>query len=135
MLDIMRGLFASIPYELHVKKEAYYHSIFIAVMNVLGLEIDAEVSVSTGRVDAILELDDKVYVMEFKYKDCPKDASEEDKQKLFNKALDKAMGQIKDRGYSAKFQGSSKSVFEVAFAFLGRGDIEMRVENVKYVFG
>ena len=35
MRDILRGLFASIPYELHVNLEAYYHSIFYAVMSVL----------------------------------------------------------------------------------------------------
>ena len=127
MLELLRGLFASIPYELHIKHESYYHSIFFAIMNLLGFDIDAEVSVSGGRVDAVLELADKVYVMEFKYEHCAKDAPPEDKRKLFDKALEDGMKQIKDRGYADKFAGSGKNVTLAAFAFLGRDDVEMRV--------
>ena len=129
MLELMRGFFTSIPYELHVDLEAYYHSIFYALMTVLGFDMSVEVSVSKGRVDAILELDDKVYVMEFKYKKSSPDASDEDKCKLFEEALDEAIMQIKDREYAAKYQGSGKTIYQAAFAFLGRGDIEMRVES------
>ena len=128
MLELLRGLFASIPYELHVDSEAYYHSIFYAIMTVLGFDIDAEVSVSKGRVDAILELADKVYVMEFKYERCPQDADNETKQTLFEKALREGMEQIKNKGYSKKYSGSGKTINQVAFAFLGRDNIEMTSE-------
>ena len=127
MLGMLRGLFASIPYELHIDREAYYHSIFYAVMSVLGFDMDVEVSVSKGRVDAVLELDEIVYVMEFKYKTCPPGASQKDKQAIFTSALDEAMEQMNDRGYAAKYAGSGKAALQVAFAFLGRDDIEMRV--------
>ena len=132
MLDILRGLFASIPYNLHVDLEAYYHSIFYAVMTILGFDMDIEVSVSKGRVDAILELSDKVYVMEFKYCKCQPDASAEDKQALFNTALDSAIAQINNRGYSDKYKGSDKTIYQVAFVFLGRDNIEMRVDTLGY---
>ena len=125
MLGMLRGLFASIPYELHIDKEAYYHSIFYAVMTVLGFDIEAEVSVSKGRVDAVLELDDKVYIIEFKYERCPPDVDPETKQKLFEKALKEGIDQIKDRCYSKKYMGSGKTIHQVAFAFLGRDDIDM----------
>jgi hypothetical protein len=36
------------------------------------------------------------------------------------------MRQIADRGYAKKFAGSGKTVYQAAFAFLGRDDIEMR---------
>jgi hypothetical protein len=109
VLEILRSLFASIPYNLHVKAEAYYHSIFYAVMSVLGFDVDAEVSVSKGRIDAALELDDKVYVIEFKYKSCQPGASSEEKAKLFNDALNEAMAQIEGKGYSKKYDGSGKA--------------------------
>ena len=131
MLELMHGFFASIPYELHVDLEAYYHSIFYALMTVLGFDMSVEVSVSKGRVDAILELGDKVYVMEFKYKKSSSDASAEEKQKLFVEALDEAMKQINDKEYAAKYIGSGKTIYKAAFAFLGRGDIEMRVASEK----
>jgi len=124
----MRALFASIPHQLHISREAYYHSIFYAVLNLLGFKIAAEVSVSGGRIDAVLELQDKVYIMEFKYKDCPQDATAEDKAALFEEALGEGINQIKDRGYSKKYSASGKKVYHAAFAFLGRDDIEMRSE-------
>jgi len=130
MLTQLKSLFASIPYNLHVDAEAYYHSIFYAVMNVLGFSMDAEVATSKGRVDAILELENNVYVMEFRYVKCPPDANDDEKSKLFDDALDGAMKQIDDRGYCDKFQGSGKTVFKAAFAFLGRDEIDMNFETV-----
>ena len=143
VLDILRGLFASIPYNLHVNLEAYYHSIFYAVMTILGFDMDAEVSTSKGRIDAVLELEDKVYVFEFKYCKCPPGAGEAEKQSLFEAALAEAMAQINGRGYSDKYMvkhigGSNdaktgtptsapaKTIYQAAFAFLGRDEIEMK---------
>jgi hypothetical protein len=126
MLNALRSLVASIPYQLHVDAEAYYHSILYAVMQILGFNVQAEVSVSKGRVDAVLELEDKVYVMEFKYGKCPPDAADEQKQALFNKLLDDAMGQMESRGYHKKYMGGGKEVRLAAFAFLGRDEIAMR---------
>jgi hypothetical protein len=127
MLAMLRSLFASIPYQLHVDLEAYYHSIFYAVMNILGLDLDVEVSVSKGRIDAVIELTDKIYVMEFKYKNCQPETSPINKQKLFEVALSEGMEQINEKGYHKKYIGSGKTIYLAAFAFLGRDDIEMKV--------
>jgi len=102
--------------------------VYYAVLNLLGFEIDAEVSVSGGRVDAVLELGDKAYIIEFKYKDCPQDASPEAKRAIFDSALEEGMRQIKNRDYAKKYEGSGKTVYQAAFAFLGRDNIEMRVK-------
>jgi len=88
--------------------------------------VDAEVSVAKGRIDAVLELDDTVYVMEFKYNDCAPDATPEVKQKLFEDSLSQGMTQIREAGYHEKYAGTGKEVHLAAFAFLGRSDIEMR---------
>ena len=126
MLETMRALFSSIPYQLHIKSEYYYHSIFYAMMTLLGFEIEAEVPVSGGRIDAVLELDDKVYIIEFKYVECPADAAAEARQALMIKALDAGVKQINDRGYAKRYEGCGKTVHKAAFAFLGRDDIGMR---------
>ena len=130
LLDILKGLFASIPYQLHIDREAYYHSIFYAVMNVLGFDVEAEVSTSKGRIDAVLELEGKVYVMEFKYHDCGPDAAPEEKRGLFDKVLDDGMRQIKEKGYADRYIAGGKDIRLAAFAFLGRNDIEMRTEKL-----
>jgi len=125
VLERLRGLFASIPYQLHIPKEAYYHSIFYAVMMMLGFDVEAEVSTSRGRVDAILELPGKVYIMEFKYADCPEGAGTGEKQTLFEATLREGMGQIDEKGYADRYRGSGKAVCKAAFAFLGRDEIQM----------
>ncbi|MCL2813704.1 MAG: ATP-binding protein [Oscillospiraceae bacterium] len=130
MLDLLRSLFASIPYQLHIDREAYYHSIFYAVMSVLGFDTDAEVSTSKGRIDAVLEMEDKVYVMEFKYKDCAPETNQAEKEKLFTAALNEGMVQIKERSYHTKYIGRGKTIYLAAFAFLGRDEIEMKMEIV-----
>ncbi|MCL1809114.1 MAG: PD-(D/E)XK nuclease domain-containing protein [Clostridiales bacterium] len=38
------------------------------------------------------------------------------------------MKQIKEKGYAKKYEGSGKETYLAAFAFLGRDDIEMKVE-------
>ena len=166
VLNILRILFASIPYNLHVNLEAYYHSIFYAVMTILGFDMDAEVSTSRGRIDAVLELENKVYIFEFKYCKCPPGAGEAEKRVLFDEALAEAMAQINYRGYSVKYKGiggakadaeadaeanagsdanadaetdanaivksgvnasvNAKTIYQAAFAFLGRDEIEMK---------
>ena len=129
MLDVLRGFFASIPYNLYIDREAYYHSIFYALTSALGFNTSVEIPVSKGRVDAILELDDKVYVIEFKYKKYPPEASDEAKRTLYESALDEAMAQINEKDYAAKYAGSGKTIYKAAFAFLGGDDIEMRFKK------
>ena len=96
-------------------------------MTVLGFDIDAEVSTSKGRVDAVLELEDRVYVIEFKYKDCPPDTPEEQKRKLFDKALEEGVRQIESKGYHKKYESSGKEIVKAAFAFLGRDEVKMKL--------
>ena len=127
---ILKSLFASIPYKLHVDREAYYHSIFYAIMTVLGFNINAEVAVFKGRIDAVLELSDKAYVIEFKYVKSEPHDTEEEKLHLQNKALEDGMAQIKSRGYHDKYAGSGKTIYLAAFAFLGRDGVEMRIETI-----
>jgi hypothetical protein len=98
------------------------------MLTLLGFDVDAEVSTSRGRIDAVLEQSDKVYIMEFKYRECEPDATSEQKQKLFTDMLDEAMSQIDEKRYADKYIGHGKTVYKAAFAFFGRDDIEMRVK-------
>ncbi len=62
----LTALFAAIPYNLHTKDEAYYHSIFFAVIKAIGGDIIPEPSTSLGRADAVIETDKTIYIIEFK---------------------------------------------------------------------
>jgi len=46
-------------------------------------------------------------------------------------ALNEAMAQIKEKGHAEKYSGKGKTVHQVAFACIGRSNIEMRTELVR----
>jgi hypothetical protein len=60
------ALFAAIPHDLHVNREAYYHSIFFAVLQATGGEILVESHTDKGRIDAVIKTPKTIYVIEFK---------------------------------------------------------------------
>jgi hypothetical protein len=125
LAGILARLFASIPYEIHIDQEAYYQSIFYALLRWLGFRIEAEVSVARGRVDGVLELSDKVYVLEFKYK---KHKGAVVPESLFAAALEEGMAQIDAQGYCDRYRGGDKAVYKVAVAVAGRGAVRVRYE-------
>jgi len=53
-MNLMRALFAKIPYQLHIGQEAYYHSLFYMIAVLMGVEIDLEVLIDKGRIDGVL---------------------------------------------------------------------------------
>lgn len=79
-INIFKSIFASIPYNLPPKekknskkqskdistKEAYYHTVFYVMLLSLGADIRVEILSSKGRMDALLNCDDYIYVIEFK---------------------------------------------------------------------
>ncbi len=99
--DIIRSLFAGIPYSLHVDCEAYYHSLFQLLCNLLGFENHCELSTSKGRADLIIEVGNKVYVFEFK----------------FNGSATQALKQIHERKYYERYLSSGKNIILVGFSF------------------
>ncbi len=96
------GIFlAEIPYEIQIKQERYYQSIFYLIFKLIGLQIDAEVRTNRGRIDAVIETDDDVFLFEFK---------------LDSSAAD-ALTQIKERGYAEKYaQRPNVILIGVAFS-------------------
>lgn len=88
MLEI-KSLFAGLPYQIIKKAESYYHSIFYTLLHVLGFKIDCEVSVATGRIDAVIKTPTHIYLIEFKIDDQPENAI---KQIIEKKYADKYIG-------------------------------------------
>jgi hypothetical protein len=119
--ESLAGLYASLPYELHVEVEAYYHSIFLAVMQFLGFRVIGEVSVAQGRADGVLDRPcGKSYVIEFKY---VADAA------ALPIALDEAFAQIEQRGYTERYRGTRRTVYKLAIAVAAKGKVAVRAER------
>ncbi|MBP1583943.1 MAG: AAA family ATPase, partial [Victivallales bacterium] len=87
-LTMFQSLLAGISYELHIKAEKYYQSIFFVIFKLMGAAIEAESRTSLGRVDAYVRTEKTVYIFEFK----------------LNRTADEAVGQIIDRHYYEKFR-------------------------------
>ncbi len=110
-MKIIRAMFARIPYPLHIKKEAYYHSLFYMILALMGARMDLEVLTDKGRIDATLEFENRIYIVEFKYGAAGVDM----------KALtDKAIRQIREKGYEQRFLDDPRRRFLLRVGFAGK---------------
>jgi hypothetical protein len=113
----LRMLLANIPSILHIQKEAYYHSLFLLLMKVLGFDIQAEVLTNIGRIDTVWHQSDLTVVAEIKYHI----------QKDIDSLLEEAMTQIYDRKYYEAYL--DKKVILMAIAFTGK-EVKCKMEVV-----
>ncbi|MDR1196418.1 MAG: ATP-binding protein [Endomicrobium sp.] len=103
-------LFVNIPYTLHISKEAYWHSLFLATMNLLGFVFKGDVLTNIGRIDAVWEQPDFAVICEIKY----------DEKKELEKMLETAFAQIDDRRYYETYLYSGRKIILLAVAFNGK---------------
>ena len=90
----MEVFFAGISYEIHHKNESNFQNIFFALFRLLGYYIKAESHTNDGRIDAVAETDDFVFIFEFKLDDD-----------------DTALAQIKEKKYYRQYELSKKKIF------------------------
>jgi hypothetical protein len=106
----LKELFANIPYQLHIKREVYYHSLILVWLNMLGFHVDAKVSTNKGRIDAVWTWKERAVIAEVKY-------ANKGALKTF---LDTAMEQIKERGYCERYAATHQRVAQLAVVFSGK---------------
>lgn len=99
-IKLLQSIFAGIPYTLFLEEEAYYHSVVYLVLRLLNFQIEPEKLTNVGRIDAVLELDEVIYILEFKMT-----------------TADIALQQIRDKGYAQSFQASGKTIRLLGIAF------------------
>jgi hypothetical protein len=99
--ETLKVFFADINYELHIKNEKYYQTIFYVIFKLIGLKVEAEVSTNIGRIDAVIELADQIYIFEFKINDTPENA----------------LKQIKEHKYYEKYLKLDKEIILVGAKF------------------
>ena len=85
---------ANIPYTIHIRQEKYYQSVFYIIFNLLGTSIRVEEPTNDGRIDAVLETSNHIYIFEFKI-----DAS-----------ADAALKQIEEKQYYQKYLQENKRI-------------------------
>ena len=106
----LKALFANIPYQLHIKREAYYHFMLLLWLNMLGFHVEGEVSTDKGRIDAVWTWKERAVIVEVKY------AS----RGALKTLLDTAMEQIKKKGYCERYAATHDRVAQLAVGFSGK---------------
>jgi len=111
--EVLQVLLADIPYDIQIRREKYYQTIFYLIFKLVGLQIGAEVRTNRGRIDAVVETGEEVFIFEFKL-----DGSAEG-----------ALAQIKERGYAEKY-GRRDDVYLIGvnFGTKERAVIDWQVE-------
>ncbi|HBD93289.1 MAG: hypothetical protein A2355_16115 [Spirochaetes bacterium RIFOXYB1_FULL_32_8] len=103
MIDAFKKLFASIPYDHFIQKhaiEAIFASNIYTALKIMSVRQQVEVHTAKGRIDAVMEGKDCVFIAEFKMG-----------------TAEEAMAQIEEKRYYEPFAGGSKKVFLIAAGF------------------
>ncbi|MEK8018947.1 MAG: AAA family ATPase [Candidatus Parabeggiatoa sp.] len=108
-MTLIRALLAKIPYLLHIEQEAYYHSLFYMISVLMRVEIDLEVLTDKGRIDGVLALEDKIYLIEFKYGKAGT---------KMNTLTKQAIKQIQTKHYGERFLNDSRPRFLLGVGFV-----------------
>ena len=105
--EVLHVFFAGIPYDIQIRRERYYQSIFYLIFKLMSLQVQAEVRTSRGRIDVVVELAEGVFIFEFKLEEAG-DAQA-------------ALAQIKERGYAEPYRMMEKPVHLIGAVF-GTGE-------------
>lgn len=97
----LKIFFANIPFDINLKHEKYYQSLFYAIFTLMGYQLDAEVRTNDGRIDCVVQTIDTIYIIEFK----------------LNGTKEEALQQIIDKDYAQKYQGDDKKIVLLGVEF------------------
>jgi hypothetical protein len=92
--------FAGVPYNVHKKNEAIFQGIFFSIFRLLGEQIEAESTTNDGRIDAVIQTPNAIYIFEFKLDDNPT-----------------ALDQIKEKEYYKKYLIDKRDIYIVGVNF------------------
>jgi len=99
--SMLKSMLAGIPSYLHIKQEAYYHSLFHIIINLLGFKGESEVITDKGRIDIVIDTKSRIFIFEFK----------------LNSRAKYALNQILNRQYHEKYKRFKKPISLVGLSF------------------
>ena len=99
----LRAYFADIPNDLSNKTEKDFQTIFYLLFKMMGQFVQTEVKSAIGRADAVVWLQDTIYVFEFKLAE--------------NATAEAALAQIDDKGYLIPYSAGERNVVKIGAEF------------------
>ncbi|MCM1297059.1 MAG: ATP-binding protein [Muribaculaceae bacterium] len=103
-MEALQIFFAGVPYKLKMDNENNFHNAFYLLMSLIGIETDAEVMTSDGRIDMVIKTEDFIYVIELKYDGSAR----------------AALDQINEKRYDLQFRGDSRRLIKIGVSFSSR---------------
>jgi Protein of unknown function (DUF1703)./Predicted AAA-ATPase. len=100
-VEVIQRFFAGIPYGIQIEHEHYYQTLFYCLCDLAGFMPLAEVQTNVGRVDLLLETNDRYFIFELK----------------INKQSHVALDQILEKKYYERYVGRGKPVILVGMSF------------------
>ena len=73
-LQEMKSFLAGIPYMAYTDKEPQWQKDILIISRLVGLQVEAERRMSSGRMDMVLDGTKAIYIIEFKYGGTPEEA-------------------------------------------------------------
>ena len=101
IMKVFKIFLAAIPYDVQLKNEKYYQTVFFLLFLMLGVYIEAESRTNDGRIDAVAMCGEWVYLFEFK----------------INQNAETALNQIREKEYFRKYQNSGKRIILIGANF------------------
>ena len=132
-MQVLQSFFASIPYDIQRnqetrEKEHYYQSLFYVIFALVGIHTRVEERTHQGRIDAVIETEQAVYLFEFKMTAWTEHS---DNAKA---VCQQALQQIRDHEYPTRFnsptQNKTLQLIGVAFDFDKRGIAAWEIETL-----
>ena len=99
--ELLQSLLAHIPYNLYIKQERYFHSLFQFLGTLLSFEIQSEIVTDRGRIDLVITTQKYIYIFEFK----------------FNTSPDVALRQIEENKYYERYLAARQHIVLIGLAF------------------
>lgn len=101
LLPTLKKICAYLPYTIHPNNERGYQLVFYLIMQFIGLDIIVEDPTALGRIDAVIKINNRVYLIELKIRGCATQALE----------------QISERCYDEKYRAEGLIVTHIGIVF------------------
>ncbi|WP_314646753.1 AAA family ATPase [Prevotella multiformis] len=100
-MERLRTLFADTDYKIVGNAELYFQNVLYLIFKIMGFYIQVERPTANGRMDAIIQTADYVYIIECK----------------LDKTADEALRQIEDNAYARPFAMDRRKLFKIGVNF------------------
>jgi hypothetical protein len=120
----LESMVATVPSNLHIARESYYHSLMLLWMRLIGFEVRGEDPNNLGRSDIVWEQSNMTVVAEIKYSPSFEKGGEKFTKNKIDTLLKEAMTQIHEQHYYNRYTGK---VLLLGIAFSGK-NIGCRME-------